>query len=270
MDLGIKGRIALVTGGGQGVGRGIALLLASEEGVKIAVNDFVLERAEETVEMVKNAGGEAIAVQADVTDGDAVNAMVKDVEQRLGPIDILVNNAGIAYGAVDEGVYAHETAGGGPVFFETQRDFWDKTMGVITYGTLNCSRAVIDGMMERRWGRVVCIISDAGRYGIQGLTAYSMGKAGVVGFVKSLSQDVGEFCVTANCVSPGYVETESSKPYGERMKEILVGVQPIARGLDRVAVPQDIANAVAFLASERAWFITGQIISVNGGQATTD
>lgn len=269
MDLGIKGRVALITGAGQGVGRGIALLL-SGEGVKIAVNDLVLERAEATVEMVKNAGGEAIAVAADVTDGAAVNAMVKDVEQRLGPIDILVNNAGLAFGALEEGVYAHQTAGGGPVFFETQRDFWDRTMGVITYGTLNCSRAVVDGMMARRWGRIVSIISDAGRYGIQGLTAYSMAKAGVVGFVKSLSQDVGEFCITANCVSPGYVETETSKPYGERMKEILVAVQPIARGLDRVAVPEDIANAVAFLTSERAWFITGQVISVNGGQATVD
>jgi 3-oxoacyl-[acyl-carrier protein] reductase len=97
-----------------------------------------------------------------------------------------------------------------------------------------------------------------------------MAKAGVVGFSKSLSQDIGEFCITVNCVSPGYVETETSKPYGERMKEILVGVQPIARGLDRVAVPEDIANAVAFLASERAWFITGQVMSVNGGQATVD
>lgn len=269
MDLGIKGRVALITGAGQGVGRGIALLFA-EEGVKVAVNDLILERAEATVDMVKKAGGEAIAVQADVTDGDAVNAMVKDVEERLGPIDILVNNAGLAYGALEEGVYAHNTAGGGPVFFETQRDFWDKTMGVITYGTLNCTRAVIDGMKERRWGRVVCIISDAGRYGIQGLTAYSMGKAGVAGFVKSLSQDVGEFCITANCVSPGYVETETSKPYGERMKEVLAGQQPMVRGLDRVAVPEDIANAVVFLASERAWFVTGQILSVNGGQATVD
>jgi 2-hydroxycyclohexanecarboxyl-CoA dehydrogenase len=269
MDLGIKGRVALITGAGQGVGRGIALLFA-QEGVKVAINDYVAERAEATVEMVKKAGGEAIAVPADVTDGDAVNGIVKDVEQKLGPIDILVNNAGIAYGALEEGVYAHQTAGGGPVFFETQREFWDKTMGVITYGTLNCARAVIDGMMERRWGRIVNIVSDAGRYGLQGLTAYSMGKAGVIGFTKSLSQDVGEFCVTANCVSPGYVETETSKPYGERMKEVLVGVQPIARGLDRVAVPEDIANAVAFLASERAWFITGQVMSVNGGQATVD
>jgi NAD(P)-dependent dehydrogenase (short-subunit alcohol dehydrogenase family) len=263
MDLGIKGKVALVTGAGQGVGAQICLTLAAE-GVKCAVNDLFQDRADETVKQVKAAGGEAIAVIADVTDEKAVQAMVKEVESKLGGVDILVNNAGLVAG----GGWDYPTAGGGPTFQDTNKEYWDKVIGLIKDGTLNCTRAVIDGMIQRKWGRVVNIISDAGRYGIQGLSAYSMGKAGVVGFTRALSQDVGEFCVTVNCVSPGYVETPTSKPYGDRMMEGLLMATPIARGMGRVPMPVDIAEMVAFVASERAAFLSGQIISVNGAQAT--
>lgn len=264
MDLGIKGKVALVTGAGQGVGAQICLTLAAE-GVKVAVNDLFQDRAEETVRQVKAAGGEAIAVIADVTDQAAVQKMVKEVESKLGPVDIIVNNAGLLAGG---GGWQHPTAGGGPTFQDTDKDYWDKVIGLIKDGTLNCTRAVIEGMIQRKWGRVINIISDAGRYGIQGLTAYSMGKAGVVGFTRALSQDVGEYCITANCVSPGYVETPTSKPYGDRMMEGLMMATPIARGMGRVPMPVDIAETVAFVASERAAFLSGQVISVNGAQAT--
>ncbi len=264
MDLGIKGRVALVTGAGQGVGEAICTTLAAE-GVKCAVNDLFQDRADATVQKVKAAGADGIAAIADVTDPDAVRRMVKEVEEKLGPVDILVNNAGLLAGGAG---WDNATAGGGPLFQATEKEYWDKVIGLIKDGTLNCTRAVIEGMIARKWGRVVNIISDAGRYGIQGLSAYSMGKAGVVGFTRALSQDVGEFCITANCVSPGYVETPTSKPYGDRMKEGLMMATPIARGQGRVPMPVDIAETVAFVASERAAFLSGQVISVNGAQAT--
>jgi NAD(P)-dependent dehydrogenase (short-subunit alcohol dehydrogenase family) len=143
-------------------------------------------------------------------------------------------------------------------------------MGLITYGVLNCSRAVIEGMSERRWGRIISIISDAGRVGEPRLVAYSLAKAGVVGFSKALAKEMGRYCVTVNCVSPGTTETDATAEWIQEQGERIMRQYPLARGLNRLGQPADIANAVAFLASQRAEWITGQVLSVNGGYSMAD
>jgi NAD(P)-dependent dehydrogenase (short-subunit alcohol dehydrogenase family) len=264
MDLGIKGRVALVTGAGRGIGRQISLTLA-EEGVRVAVNDLFEDRAAAVVEEIRGAGGEAMAVAFDVTNYDAVRAAVGRIVGEFGRLDILVNNAGVPAVSTEE-----VTPGAGGFFSTSDQAQWDRTMGLITYGVLNCSRAVIEQMTERRWGRIVNIISDAGRVGEPRLVAYSMAKAGVIGFSKALAKECGRFCVTVNCVSPATTVTEATRAWIEAQGEQIMRQYPLARGLNRLGQPSDIANAVAFLASQRAEWITGQVLSVNGGYSMVD
>ncbi len=266
MDLGIKDRVALVTGAGRGIGRQICLTLAGE-GAKVAVNDVFQERADAVADEIKRAGGQALGVAADVTDGDAVSAIVKAVTGRWGSLDILVNNAGIP---VPTGSQEDSAASGGPFFSQSDRAQWDRTMALITYGVLICSRAVVEGMSERRWGRIVSIVSDAGRVGEPRLAAYSMAKAGVVGFSKALAKEMGRYCITVNCVSPATTETEATADWIAEQGERIMRQYPLAKGLNRLGQPADIANAVAFLASQRAEWITGQVLSVNGGYSMPD
>jgi 2-hydroxycyclohexanecarboxyl-CoA dehydrogenase len=263
MDMGIKDRVAVVTGAGRGIGRQICLTLA-QEGARVAVNDLFQERAEAVAEEIGQAGGQALGVAADVTDLEAVTAMVSRIAGEWGSVDILVNNAGIP---VSEG---SQDAAGGSFFSQSDRAQWDRTMGLITYGVLNCSRAVIEGMSERRWGRIISIISDAGRVGEPRLVAYSLAKAGVVGFSKALAKEVGRYCVTVNCVSPGTTETEATAEWLREQGERIMRQYPLARGLNRLGRPADIADAAVFLASQRAEWITGQVLSVNGGYSMAD
>jgi NAD(P)-dependent dehydrogenase (short-subunit alcohol dehydrogenase family) len=153
----------------------------------------------------------------------------------------------------------------GGFFGGTDRKQWDRTMGVITYGVMNASRAVIEGMTERRWGRIVRIISDAGRVGEPRLVPYSMAKAGVIGFTKALAKESGRNCITVNCVSPATTVTDATKDWIAAQGDQIMRSYPMAKGLGRLGEPSDIANAVAFLASARAEWITGQVLSVNGG-----
>jgi 3-oxoacyl-[acyl-carrier protein] reductase len=263
MDLGIKDRVAVVTGAGRGIGRQICLTLA-EEGAKVAVNDLFQERADAVAGEIEQAGGQALGVAADVTDLEAVTAMVSRIADEWGAVDILVNNAGLP---VSEG---SQDAAAGPFFSQSDRAQWDRTMGLITYGVLNCSRAVVEGMSERCWGRIVNIISDAGRIGEPRLVAYSLAKAGVVGFSKALAKEMGRYCVTVNCVSPATTETDATAEWIREQGERIMRQYPLARGLNRLGQPADIANAVAFLASQRAEWVTGQVLSVNGGYSMAD
>ncbi|MEO8456787.1 MAG: SDR family oxidoreductase [Chloroflexota bacterium] len=259
MDLGISGRVALITGAGRGIGAEIAQTLAGE-GVRIAVNDLFQERADESAEIIRKAGGEAIGVAFDVTEYAAVEAGVRKTTDHFGAVDILVNNAGIpAESAMD----ALPSQGG--FFAGSDRRQWDRTMGLITYGVLNSSRAVVGGMAERGWGRIVSVISDAGRVGEPRLVAYSMAKAGVIGFTKALAKESGRNAITVNCVSPGTTITDATREWIEAQGEQIMRAYPLARGLGRLGLPSDIAGAVAFLASARAEWITGQVLSVNGG-----
>jgi NAD(P)-dependent dehydrogenase (short-subunit alcohol dehydrogenase family) len=265
MDLGIKDRVALVTGSGRGIGRQICLTLA-EEGARVVVNDVVEERAAEVVEEIEGAGGVAMAVMADVTDLGGVTKMVRQVIDKFGGLDVLVNNAGIPVIASSEDAIM----AAGQFFGQSERAQWDRTMGLITYGVLNASRAVVEHMSERGWGRIVSVISDAGRVGEPRLAAYSMAKAGVVGFSKALAKEVGRYCITVNCVSPATTETDATAAWIRSQGERIMRQYPMAKGLERLGQPTDIANAVAFLASEKAEWITGQILSVNGGYSMVD
>jgi 2-hydroxycyclohexanecarboxyl-CoA dehydrogenase len=259
MDLGIAGRVALVTGAGRGIGAEICKTLASE-GVLVAVNDLFQERADETAAEIQRSGGRAIGVAADVTDLDSITAAVERVASELGPVDILVNNAGIPAVSADDAIPAT-----GGFFGTSDREQWDRTMGLITYGVLNCSRAVIEGMQERRWGRIISVISDAGRVGEPRLVAYSMAKAGVIGFTKAMAKEAGRHGITVNCVSPATTVTDATRTWIESQGEQIMKGYPLAKGLNRLGLPSDIANAAAFLASQRAEWITGQVLSVNGG-----
>jgi 2-hydroxycyclohexanecarboxyl-CoA dehydrogenase len=260
MDLGIQGRVALVTGAGRGIGSEICRALAAE-GVRVAVNDLFQDRADETAEEIRGESAEAIGVAADVTDLGAMQAAVDRVTAEFGAVDILVNNAGIpAVGGDEEAVPST-----GTVFAASSEEQWERTMGLITYGVLNSSRAVIEGMAERRWGRIVNIISDAGRVGEPRLVPYSMAKAGVIGFAKALAKEVGRHCVTVNCISPATTVTEATREWIEEQGDQILRFYPMGKGLGRLGQPSDIANAVAFLASARAEWITGQVLSVNGG-----
>jgi 2-hydroxycyclohexanecarboxyl-CoA dehydrogenase len=269
MDLGITGKVALVTGAGQGIGRQIALTLA-EEGARVAVNDIVLDKAKVVVDAIAGKGGTALAVQADVTDEASVNAMVERVIQEWGGVNILVNNAGIP---LRDGAGAGAAERSERYFPAGGRTSWDRTMHIITYGVLNCCQAVLPHMVNSREGKIVSIISDAGRVGEPALTTYSMAKAGVIGFSKALAKEVGRHNINVNCVSPGATATPATGNIGqgertpeqeERMRAIY-RVYPMARGVNRLGLPSDIADAVAFLVSQRANWITGQTLSVSGG-----
>lgn len=268
MELGIAGRVALVTGGGQGVGRCIARTLAAE-GARVAVNDLVAARAEAVAAEIRDAGGTALAVPCDVTDLAAVRAMVAEVEARLGGPDILVNNAG---------VLPERRSGeiGIPAFVGSDPGHWQKFVALNFFGVLNCVDAAAKGMVERRQGRIVTIVSDAGRVGEARLAVYSGAKAAAIGFTKALAKELGRSRIGVNCVSLSAVAHEAPMADFLRMdatgatNETLAKVlkqYPLGEGLGRLTHPQDAADAVAFLVSDRAAYITGQTLSVNGGYA---
>lgn len=254
VDLG--GRVALITGAGQGIGRQIALHFAEHGAGGIVVNDFVLERAQEVVKEVESLGGKAIAVQADVTDLNAVKALVATGVDAFGKIDVLVNNAGSAG--------ANPTADARKPFWETGPDAWNSFIGVNFYGVLNCTSAVIPGMIERKSGRIVTIISDAGRMGDSGLEVYAGAKAGAAGFMRATARTLGRYMITANCVSiaatltPNIQKRLEADP--ERYKKMME--KYIIR---RPGRPDDVANMVLYLSSDAAAWITGQTYPVNGG-----
>ena len=271
MDLGLRDKVAIVTGAGRGIGRAIVLTLA-EEGAKVAVNDVFHERAQAVAAEVKAKGGQAIAAVADVTDRAQVEEMVSRVVKEWGTVHILVNNAGIPATSAAE----MQGGFGGPYFSQQDQADWGRVMDVVTYGVLNCSRAVLDHMSNQGWGRIVNTISDAGRIGEARLATYSMAKAGVMGFTKALAKEMGRYRITVNCVSPSTTETETTASLFEAARQSEEGAArleaigrqyPLYKGLGRLGQPQDIANAVAFLASDRAEWITGQVLSVNGGYA---
>jgi 3-oxoacyl-[acyl-carrier protein] reductase len=260
--LDMTGRVALVTGAGQGVGEQVALHLASH-GAAVAVNDFFPDRARRTAEAIQAFGGAALPVGADVTDYEAVGAMVEQVASRLGAVDVLVNNAGNAGPSVgdDDGAWARMKP-----FWETTPADWQPWLDVNLYGVLNCTRHAAPGMREAGRGSIVTIISEASRYGAPNMVAYSAAKAGAAAVMRSVARGMGRFGVRANSVTisatrtPGAEITDSDPVAAARLDRELQ-----LYTLRRVAEPSEVANVVLFLASDAASYVTGQVYAVNGG-----
>lgn len=255
LDLG--GRVALVTGAGQNVGRQIALHLAAHGAGGVVVNDYFAERAERVAAEIQAAGGRAIGMQADITKLDAVKAMVARARDEFGrDVEILVNNAGNAG--------AEPTQNARKPFWETDPADWNSYLGVNLYGTINCAAAVIPGMIERRYGKIVTIMSDAGRMGEARLEVYSAAKAGAGGLTRALARSLGRHNIRANNIAiaamntPGIKARLAANP--ERAKEMLE--RYVVR---RFGEPTDVANMTLFLASDASDWITGQTYPVNGG-----
>lgn len=247
----LTGRTALVTGAGQGLGAEIARTLAAH-GAAVAVNDLFAERAEAVAAAIADGGGRAVAAPADVTDLDAVRAMVADAAAALGPIDILVNNAGVPPNPSWDLLPFHRT----------DPTSWSAWVDLNLYGVLHCCHAVVGGMVERGWGRVVTIVSDAGRTGEATLAVYCAAKAAAAGFSRALAKEVGPHGVTANAIALGTLRIPGD-PGG--INERLARRYPVGR----VGDPDDVAPAVLWLASPEAAWVTGQTIPVNGGYATS-
>lgn len=244
-------RVALVTGAAQGIGKGIATTLA-EQDHRVAVADLNLAVAEETAKELNAAGGEAIAVQIDVTSTDSVRAAVSTVEAGLGPVEVVVNNAGW-----DDFM----------PFVKTTEEFWDRILDINYKGALRVVHTVVPGMMERGFGRVINIGSDAGRVGSSLESVYSGAKGGIIAFTKTLAREVATKGVTANTVCPGPTDTPALRKFadGAGDAEKVIGGMTRAVPMKRLGTPADIGPAVAFFASDGAGFITGQTLSVSGG-----
>lgn len=254
--LDLTGKVALITGAGQNVGREIALRMAAHGADGVVVNDYVLERAQAVVDEIKAAGGKAVAVAADVSKQDKVKAMFAQAFDAFGRVDVLVNNAGNAG--------ATPTEKSREPFWETSPADWESVIGVNLYGVINCTSAAVPGMMERKSGRLITIISDAGRTGEGGSEIYAGAKAGAAGFMRGVARTMGRYQVTANCVSiaamgtPAIVQRLAADP--DRAKRVLERYV-----IRRVGQPSDVASMVLFLASDASGWVTGQTYPVNGG-----
>jgi len=256
--LDLTGRVALVTGAGQGVGAAIARYLAAN-GAAVAVNDYVGERAQALAREITAAGGRALGVQGDVTDYAAVSEMVEAIAQELGPVTVLVNNAGNA-GADPAGL-----ARG--AFWESDPAEWESFLRVNLYGVLYCCRAVIPGMIAAGEGRLITMISDAGRMGEPRLEPYSAAKAGAAGLMRALARSLGRYRITANSVAIAFTETPATAGAlaDEEFKRRMLSNYIIRR----VGEPSDPAGLVTFLASRAADWITAQTYPVNGGYSVS-
>jgi NAD(P)-dependent dehydrogenase (short-subunit alcohol dehydrogenase family) len=246
----LSGHRALVTGAGQGVGRGIAMTLG-EAGAEVLVNDLVLERAQSVVSEIELAGGKGRPAVFDVTDYDAVRAAVAEG----GPVDVLVNNAGNAGRAATMGF--EDLA----PLVQTDPDDWEPFIKVNLYGVMYAVRAALPGMIEAGWGRIVTVISDTARVGETNMAAYSAAKAGAAGFCRSIAREVGRHGITVNCVALGTMNTQGIPPEEDEVGERLVKRYVVRRR----GLPRDIAHMVVSLAAPDADWVTGQTIPVNGG-----
>jgi 3-oxoacyl-[acyl-carrier protein] reductase len=242
----VEGRVALVTGGGRGIGRAIAIRLA-EGGTRAAISYRANDAAaEETVNLVREAGAECELFKGDVATPEDVEALIKGIGESFGPVEILVNNAGTTRDNI---------------LLRMKDTEFDEVLTTNLKGTYLCTRAVLRGMVRARWGRIVNVSSIVGLLGNAGQANYAASKAGIIGFTKSVAREVAGRGITANAVAPGYVETELTGSLPENIKQQILGQVPVGR----FGEVEEVAEVIAFLASDSAAYITGQTIAVDGG-----
>jgi 3-oxoacyl-[acyl-carrier protein] reductase len=239
------GKVALITGAGRGIGRAIALRLA-QEGANVAVVDLNGDNARDTADMLRNLGRQALAIQADVSNPDDVQRAVNQTIEQLGDLHILVNNAGITRDML---------------IIKMKDEDWRRVIDVNLTSAFLCSRAAVKHMVRKRYGRIVNISSVVGLAGQAGQTNYAASKAGLIGFTKSLAKEVGSRGITVNAIAPGFIPTALTEVLPEEQRAATIAATP----LGRLGTVDDVASAVAFLASDEAGFITGQVLSVDGG-----
>jgi 3-oxoacyl-[acyl-carrier protein] reductase len=246
MQITLKDKVAIVTGGSRGIGRGISLGLA-EAGAAVAVNYKGNQAAaDEVVRTIEAAGGQALAIQADVAASEDVERLFKAVIERFGRLDILVNNAGITRDTL--------------LLRMKEADF-DAVLDTNLRGSYLCTRAALRPMTKARGGRIINITSVVGLIGNAGQANYSAAKAGLIGFTKAVAREMASRAITVNAIAPGYVDTEMTAGLGDQIKAAILENIPLAR----LGTPEDIAGVVCFLASDLAAYITGQTITVDGG-----
>lgn len=243
--MGLSGKVAVVTGAAQGIGKAIAMALA-HEGADIVVSDINLERAEATAREIEALGRKALAVKTNVAKGEEVEALAQATLEAFAKIDILVNNAGITRDNL---------------LMRMKDEEWDQVMEVNLRGVFYCTRAFVRSMLKQKGGKIVNITSIVGVMGNAGQANYSASKAGVIGFTKTMARELASRNITVNAVAPGFIDTDMTRALSEEVRKNLLVQIPLAR----LGTPEDIAEAVCFLVSETASYITGQIIHVNGG-----
>jgi 3-oxoacyl-[acyl-carrier protein] reductase len=242
----LEGKVALVTGAGRGIGRAIAEVLA-KRGADVILADRMVDNATQSAEEIAAATGrQTMALEVDVSSTESAKAMVEQALARFGKIDILVNNAGITRDNL---------------IMRMEESDWDAVIDINLKGVWNCSKAVIRAMMKQRHGRIVNISSVSGLAGQAGQTNYSASKAGVIGLTKALAREVASRQITVNAVAPGFVPTALTVDLPDELKDAMMKITP----LGRMGTPEEIAYAVAFFASDEAAYITGQVLSVDGG-----
>ncbi|MFQ5428361.1 MAG: 3-oxoacyl-[acyl-carrier-protein] reductase [Thermodesulfobacteriota bacterium] len=243
MDL--QSRVAVVTGAGQGIGKAIALKLASY-GADVAVIDVNFENATETALEVRAMGRKTVALKVDVTEAKQTQEMATHIYNELGAIHVLVNNAGITSDAL---------------LVRMKEEDWDKVLDVNLKGPYNCIQAVVRYMTKQRWGRIINVASIVGQMGNAGQANYAASKAGLIGLTKTVARETASRNVTCNAVAPGFIETAMTDKLSKEARDSLLKQIP----MDRLGGPNDVAMSVLFLASNAASYITGHVMSINGG-----